>query len=345
MKVDFSRGQWDNAPLTYAYSFRFQETPVFIQEDDCIANQKNDAFEQGFDNVTLMAEQVCAPGAAISASCAFEAYGAPLFVIAEKLHRCPDGALRYGDYMEVVPEGFSLVAHSDACPNVAICDETRGFYGVQYHPEVNHTEFGTAMIRNFLYEVCGAKGDWTMGDYKNTAIAAVREKVGSGRVLLALSGGVDSSVVAALLIKAVGSYRCGGGTSLGTYAARCIENEILMTLRASRKRKGEVSLSDPVGTDGEGNDITFMDILGTDQEELEEEVIRRVTLQRVRKLLEKLPPRERLVLELRYGLVDGRVYPQHEVARRLGISRSYVSRVEKHGLEMLRKALEKGEEE
>ena len=73
MKVDFSRGQWDNAPLTYAYSFRFQETPVFIQEDDCIANQKNDAFEQGFDNVTLMAEQVCAPGAAISAICAFEA--------------------------------------------------------------------------------------------------------------------------------------------------------------------------------------------------------------------------------------------------------------------------------
>ena len=124
-----------------------------------------------------------------------------------------------------------------------------------------------------------------------------------------------------------------------------IANEILMTLRASRKRKGEVSLSDPVGTDGEGNDITFMDILGTDQEELEEEVIRRVTLQRVRKLLEKLPPRERLVLELRYGLVDGRVYPQHEVARRLGISRSYVSRVEKHGLEMLRTALEKGEEE
>lgn len=147
------------------------------------------------------------------------------------------------------------------------------------------------------------------------------------------------------LIKAVGSYRQGGGTSLGTYAARCIENEILMTLRASRKRKGEVSLSDPVGTDGEGNDITFMDILGTDQEELEEEVIRRVTLQRVRKLLGTLPARERLVLELRYGLVDGKVYPQHEVADRLGISRSYVSRVEKHGLEMLRQALEKGQED
>ena len=112
--------------------------------------------------------------------------------------------MSHGDYMEKVPEGFSLVAHSDACPNVAICDETRGFYGVQYHPEVNHTEFGTAMIRNFLYEVCGATGDWTMGDYKNTAIAAVREKVGSGRVLLALSGGVDSSVVAALLFTVIG---------------------------------------------------------------------------------------------------------------------------------------------
>lgn len=113
--------------------------------------------------------------------------------------------MSHGDYMEKVPEGFSLVAHSDACPNVAICDEKRGFYGVQFHPEVNHTENGTGMIRNFLYEVCSAKGDWTMGDYKETSISHLREKVGSGRVLLALSGGVDSSVAAALLAEAVGS--------------------------------------------------------------------------------------------------------------------------------------------
>ncbi|MHA5219999.1 glutamine-hydrolyzing GMP synthase [Dysosmobacter sp. Phy] len=113
--------------------------------------------------------------------------------------------MSHGDYMEKVPEGFTLVAHSDACPNVAICDEARGFYGVQYHPEVNHTEHGTDMIRNFLYEVCGAKGDWTMGDYKATAIQAVREKVGDGKVLLALSGGVDSSVAAALVAEAVGN--------------------------------------------------------------------------------------------------------------------------------------------
>ena len=113
--------------------------------------------------------------------------------------------MSHGDYMEQVPDGFSLTAWSDACPNVAICDESRGFYGVQYHPEVNHTQHGADMIRNFLYAVCGAKGDWTMGDYKETAIRQIREKVGGGKVLLALSGGVDSSVAAALVAEAVGS--------------------------------------------------------------------------------------------------------------------------------------------
>jgi GMP synthase (glutamine-hydrolysing) len=112
--------------------------------------------------------------------------------------------MSHGDYMEQVPEGFRLCARSAACPNVAIADEARGLYGVQFHPEVNHTEQGAAMLRNFLYEICGAKGDWTMEDYKNTAIRQVREQVGDGRVLLALSGGVDSSVAAALLAEAVG---------------------------------------------------------------------------------------------------------------------------------------------
>ena len=140
------------------------------------------------------------------------------------------------------------------------------------------------------------------------------------------------------LIKAVNSYRPAGGTSLGTYAARCIENEILMTLRASRKRRGDVSLSEPIGTDGEGNDITYQDILGTADDTLEEEVIRRVTLARVRGVLHQLPPRERLVIELRYGLADGAQHPQREIAQMLGISRSYVSRVEKKAVELLRRA-------
>lgn len=112
--------------------------------------------------------------------------------------------MSHGDYMAKIPEGFSLVGHTEMCPNAAIADEARGFYGVQYHPEVNHTEHGIQMIRNFLYEVCHAKGDWTMEDYCKSAIAAVREKVGDGKVLLALSGGVDSSVAAALLAEAVG---------------------------------------------------------------------------------------------------------------------------------------------
>ena len=95
--------------------------------------------------------------------------------------------MSHGDYMEKVPEGFSLVAHSDACPNVAICDETRGFYGVQYHPEVNHTEFGTAMIRNFLYEVCGATGDEVEAAFKKWDINFVRVYA-EGRFLSKLAG-------------------------------------------------------------------------------------------------------------------------------------------------------------
>ena len=133
----------------------------------------------------------------------------------------------------------------------------------------------------------------------------------------------------------------GKNIKLATYASRCIENEILMTLRASRKRRGDVSLSDPVGSDGEGNDITYQDILGTDADELENTVIRRVTAEKVQQVLHRLPARERFVLELRYGLTDGRQHPQHEIARRLGISRSYVSRVEKKAVALLRDEIER----
>lgn len=113
--------------------------------------------------------------------------------------------MSHGDYMKKVPKGFSLTAHSAMCPNVAICDENRKLYGVQFHPEVNHTENGTAMIHNFLYKICGAVGDWTMEDYMHRCIKEIREKVGAGTVLLALSGGVDSSVCAALFAEAIGS--------------------------------------------------------------------------------------------------------------------------------------------
>ena len=113
--------------------------------------------------------------------------------------------MSHGDYMAKVPQGFSLVGRTDACPNVAIADESRGFYGVQFHPEVNHTEFGAQMLHNFLYKVCRVHGQWKMQDFCQRTIASLRERIGTGRVLLALSGGVDSSVLAALLAEAIGS--------------------------------------------------------------------------------------------------------------------------------------------
>ena len=112
--------------------------------------------------------------------------------------------MSHGDYMARVPDGFRMAAHTEMCPTAAIADESRRFYGVQFHPEVNHTENGSRMIRNFLYEICGCVGDWTMTNYKDQQIASIRQKVGDGKVLLALSGGVDSSVAAALLAEAVG---------------------------------------------------------------------------------------------------------------------------------------------
>jgi RNA polymerase sigma factor, sigma-70 family len=146
------------------------------------------------------------------------------------------------------------------------------------------------------------------------------------------------SVGAIGLIKAIGSYKPESG-SLSGYAARCIENEVLMLLRQAKKRQADISLSSPISTDSEGNDITLSDIMGTPQDEVEQEVIKSVTLKQVRRVLHKLPKRERTVLELRYGLIDGKMHPQHEIADLLSISRSYVSRVEKHGLALLRSEL------
>ena len=116
-----------------------------------------------------------------------------------------------------------------------------------------------------------------------------------------------------------------------------------MCLRSSQKRKGEVSLQDPIGTDSEGNEITLIDVLGTDADEVHGHVERRVSLQTVRSLVHsELHGREKTVICLRYGLADGRVYAQQEVADKLGISRSYVSRIEKKAMEKLREAFEKG---
>lgn len=108
------------------------------------------------------------------------------------------------DYVAKVPEGFKIVAHTKDCPVAAMQNETRRLYAMQYHAEVLHTEHGKEMLHNFLYEVCGCTGQWTMANYAKTAIEEICNTVGDGKVLLALSGGVDSSVAAALISKAVG---------------------------------------------------------------------------------------------------------------------------------------------
>ena len=112
--------------------------------------------------------------------------------------------MSHNDYIENLPEGFRAAAYSDKCPYAAIENPEKKFYGTQFHPEVNHTEEGHEMLKNFLTKICGCKGDWTMKSYAETAAKEIREKVGNGRVLLGLSGGVDSSVACALLAKAVG---------------------------------------------------------------------------------------------------------------------------------------------
>ncbi len=113
------------------------------------------------------------------------------------------GLMSHTDQISVLPEGFISAAHTKNCPNAAIACDDRKLYGVQFHPEVENTPNGTEMIRNFLYQVCGAVGDYDISDYETLMIEQIRRQVGSERVILGLSGGVDSSVCAALLAKAI----------------------------------------------------------------------------------------------------------------------------------------------
>ncbi|WP_334110806.1 RNA polymerase sporulation sigma factor SigK, partial [Thermodesulfitimonas autotrophica] len=137
------------------------------------------------------------------------------------------------------------------------------------------------------------------------------------------------------LVKAINTYNPKKGTRLATYAAKCIENEILMWLRARRKDRSEVSLYEPVGVDKEGNDVFLIDILGSEPDAVEEQVSRNMQKKTLREKLARLTSRERKIIAARYGLVNGERRTQHEVAAALGISRSYVSRIEKSALEKL----------
>lgn len=143
------------------------------------------------------------------------------------------------------------------------------------------------------------------------------------------------------LIKAITTFNPGKNNRLGTYAAKCIENEILMMLRSKKKTSKEISLYEPIGTDREGNEIQLFDIIESTEDDAQKQITLKDDIQTLyRKVDSTLSPRERLVLKMRYGLYGQEEYTQREIAKELGISRSYVSRIEKSAIEKLRQYFE-----
>lgn len=139
------------------------------------------------------------------------------------------------------------------------------------------------------------------------------------------------------LIKAVVTFNADKGNRLAAYASKCIDNEILMYLRAKKKTNKEISLYEPIGTDREGNEIKLYDIIEAEEDDVPERIQLRENIQKLYEKVEnELSQREKLVLKMRYGLYNGEEYTQREIARQLGISRSYVSRIEKSAIEKLR---------
>lgn len=142
------------------------------------------------------------------------------------------------------------------------------------------------------------------------------------------------------LIKAVMTFDTDRGSKLATYAARCIDNELLMYFRAKRKLARDISLYEPIGTDKEGNQISLLDVVESEEPDVVERIELRKNVEKIYKVLpEVLNHREREIIVWRYGLYNCRVQTQREIAKRIGISRSYVSRIEKHALEKLKKSL------
>lgn len=145
------------------------------------------------------------------------------------------------------------------------------------------------------------------------------------------------------LIKAIESFKSDKGTSLATYASRCIENEILMTMRTSKKHRSNVSLNEPIGVDKDGNELVIMDMLESDQNVIED-VENSIMMEKLSAITKSvLDEREYQIIKLRYGLENTGALTQREVAKKFNISRSYVSRIEKKALEKIKKSVNKDE--
>ena len=161
----------------------------------------------------------------------------------------------------------------------------------------------------------------------------VKKYAGSGRDMDEL---IAIGIVG--LVKAVNTFKPDKGSRLGTYAARCIDNELLMMLRTARKLSREISLYEPIGTDKEGNEIAFIDVVEDTSKDVVENMVLNERIRKMYVLIEQvLSPREKEIIYLRYGLYGKKEQTQREIAEQMGISRSYVSRIEKKALEKLRR--------
>ena len=136
------------------------------------------------------------------------------------------------------------------------------------------------------------------------------------------------------LIKGISTFNHQKGARLATYAARCIENEILMYFRNQKKRQNDVNISDPIETDSEGNSLTFLDII-CEEEAFAENLDLKINSKKLYEFLEKFPEREKKILIMRYGLYNSKAYTQREISKKLGISRSYVSRIESRAIKRM----------
>ena len=190
---------------------------IFTGGPNSVYDETAPHFDQEVLNLGIPVLGICygdqlmaymAGGEIVSAESGSE-YGKTVVYVEEcaLFHGVPEQSvcwMSHTDYVKVPPKGFRIVAHTDKCPCAAMCDEERKLYGVQFHPEVTHSEFGKEMLHNFLFAVCGCTGEWKMDDFVQRSVAAYREKLAGKKVLCALSGGVDSAVAAVLMHKAIG---------------------------------------------------------------------------------------------------------------------------------------------
>ena len=209
-----------------------------------------------------------------------------------------------------------------------------GSYGSKTFPDPLKKEEEEKLIKQMLNKDKNARNK--LVEHNLRLVAHIVKKYDNGK------NDIDDliSIGTIGLIKGIDTFSNKNGTRLTTYAARCIENEILMYFRSDKKNQKNISINESVGFDKDGNEISLSEVLGSDEDEIHNAVELTVAGEYLRRAMDTvLTPRERKVIELRYGLTGGRIVTQREIAKLLGISRSYISRIEKKALHKLNKEL------